>query len=139
MADMLLLWLAVGVGVVAQLPRLRSHYAQKNPTLAWDHFLVASGLRPVPAAMPDVVAVAELVDIPPGMLDRAALGRTPGKALVLVATLTNDRVLIAVRRRGPIPAVEGTTVAKGWHLQVLPGPPQAAWEATSVRRAPATS
>lgn len=138
MAAMLLLWLAVGVGVVAQLPRLRSHYA-KNPTLAWDHFLVASGLRPVPASMPDVVDVADLVDIPAAMLDRAALGRTPDRALVLVATLTNDRVLVAVRRRGPIPAVTGTTVANGWHVQVLPGPPEAAWEATTVRRAPSPS
>lgn len=139
MTAMLLLWLAVGIGVVAQLPRLRSHYAQRNPTLAWDHFLVTSGLRPVPAAMPDVVKVADLVDIPASMLDRAALGRTPDDALVLVATLTNDRVLVAVRRRGPMAAAPGTTSANGWHLQVVPGPPELAWQATDLRRLPANS
>ena len=138
MAAMLLLWIAVGVGVVSQVPRLRAHYARHTPGQAWDHFLVETGLRPVPASMPDVVAVADLAEIPATMLDRAALGRTPDKALLVLATLTNDRVLVGVRRDGPVPADDGVRVADGWHLQVLPGPARRAWTTTSLRHAPAT-
>lgn len=132
MSAMLLLWVAVGIGVVAQLPRLRSHYAQRKPAQNWDHFLVEAGLRPVPASMSDVVTVAALMDIPAPMLDRAALGRTTDKALLLVATLTNDRVLVGVRRGGPVSATSGIVVADGWQLEVLPGPAAAAWEATTL-------
>jgi len=134
---MLLLWIAVGVGVVSQLPRLREHYARTTPGQSWDHFLIETGLRPVPASMPDVVAVADLADVPATMLDRAALGRTEDKALLVLATLTNQRVLVGVRRGGPVPAVAGVVLADGWQLQVLAGPASAAWEATALRRAPA--
>jgi hypothetical protein len=139
MAAMLLLWIAVGVGVVSQVPRLRAHYARRSPGQTWDHFLVESGLRPVPASMPDVVAVADLADIPASMLDRAALGRTPDRALLVLATLTNDRVLVGVRRDGPVGAGDGVRVVDGWHLQVLAGPAGRAWAATTLRQAPATS
>lgn len=136
MMAMLLLWVAVGIGVVTQLPRLRSHYAQRNPSHNWDHFLVQTQLRPVPAAMSDVVTVAALMDIPAPMLDRAALGRTSDKELLLVATLTNDHVLIGVRRASPVPATSGIVVVDGWQLEVLPGPATTAWEVTTLRRSP---
>lgn len=133
---MLLLLAAVGVGVVALLPRLRGATAPASAEQRWDHFLVASGLRPVPVTMPDVVAVARGADIPPAMLDRVALGRAPDSSLLLVAQLANDRVLVAVRRAGPRASVPGLMVTDGWQLQLLPGPPARAWEATVLRGAP---
>lgn len=139
MVAMIFLLLAIGVGVATQVPRLRAHYATTSPARVWDHFLVASGLRPVPATMPDVVTVAAKADIPATMLDRAALGRDANGALVVLATLTNNRVLIAVRRDGPMPASSGLTVADGWRLQVLAGPASHAWDTTLLRATTATS
>lgn len=129
---------AIGLGVVALLPRLRAARAASTPEQAWDHFLVASGMRPVPLSMADVQKVAALADVPPSLLDRAALGRVDG-ALALVAPLANGRVLVAVRRTGPAPTAPGTKVREGWFMQVRPGPVERAWADTPVRAAGAGS
>lgn len=136
---MIFLLLAIGVGVATQVPRLRAHYRRRDPGAVWDHFLVQSGLRPVPAAMPDVVTVAGKADVPAEMLDRAALGRADDGALLLVVVLTNDRVLVGARREGPVTAIRGLVVEDGWQLQILPGPATAAWDATSLRGSPTSS
>lgn len=121
------------VGVALQVPRLRAHYARRSPIEHWDHFLVETGLRPVPATMPDVVAVAAKADIPPAMLDRVALGRTPDKCLAMVAQLTNGRVLVGVRRDGPTGARAHLVLADGWQLQVTSGPAARAWRDSPLR------
>lgn len=123
---------AIGLGVVALLPRLRAARASATPEQAWDHFLVASGMRPVPVSMADVQKVALLADVPPSLLERAALGRVDG-ALALVAPLANGRVLLAVRRKGPAPTAPGLKVRDGWFMQVRPGPIEQAWAGSPVR------
>lgn len=133
LATMIPLLAAVAVGVVALWPRLRVALSEAGPDQAWDHFLVASGMRPVPVSMADVQRVAELADVPPTLLDRAALGRTDGH-LALVAPLTNARVLVAVRRPGPASTAPGLVVRDGWVAQVMEGPAEQAW-ATSTARA----
>ncbi len=125
---------AIGLGVVALLPRLRAARATALPDQAWDHFLVASGMRPVPVTMADVQKVATLADVPPSLLERAALGRVDG-TLALVAPLVNGRVLLAVRRNGPAPTSPGLTVRDGWVMEVRPGPVERAWGDSSVRAA----
>ncbi len=129
---MIALLAAVAVGVVALWPRLRAVVSDAAPDQVWDHFLVASGLRPVPVTMADVQRVAELADVPPTLLDRAALGRPDGH-LTLVAPLVNDRVLVAVRRPGPAPTAPGLVVRDGWIAQVMEGPVPDAWAATATR------
>lgn len=123
---------AVAVGVVALWPRLRASVSDAGPDQAWDHFLVSSGLRPVPVSMADVQRVAELADVPPSLLDRAALGRTDTN-LALVAPLTNARVLVAVRRPGPASTAPGLLVRDGWVAQVMAGPVERAWATTATR------
>lgn len=132
LGGMIPLLAAVAVGVVALWPRLRAAVTDATPDQAWDHFLVESGLRPVPVTMPDVQRVTELADVPLTLLDRAALGRTDGH-LAMVAPLANDRVLVAVRRPGPTATAPGLVVRGGWVAQVMPGPPAEAWSTTAAR------
>ncbi|MBY5162820.1 hypothetical protein [Salsipaludibacter albus] len=124
----------IGVGVVALWPRLRTSFASTPPDQAWDHFLVASGLRPVPVSMADVQAVAERAGVPTELLDRAALGRVDGD-LALAAPLTNGRVLVGVRRDGPVARERGLVVRDGWQLHLLEGPVDAAWSRTPLTNA----
>lgn len=132
---MMFLLAAVGVGVAALLPRLRASATASSPDQVWDHFLVATGMRPVPVTMRDVRAVAELADVPTTLLDRVALGRTGGN-LAMVAPLTNGRVLVAVRRDGPAASSPGLVVRGGWHIDLRPGPAEDAWATSPARGTP---
>ncbi len=137
MSTVLMLLVVVLAGwAVASL--LRAPRPGPDPQAEWEHWLEASGLRPVLPRTRPVAELAEAVDRHPSEVDRAAMGRAGDGVLLVVARIVDGTTLIAAQRPGPAPAGATTTVADGWQARLVGGPLAQAWkDATWLRNGPA--
>lgn len=107
---------------------LRAPRGGADPQAAWEHWLESSGLRPVLPRTRPVAEAAAAADRHPAEVQRAALGRAGDGAVVVVAQLVDDTVLVAARRPGPAPTEAAMTVADGWQLRLTGADLDRAWD-----------
>lgn len=118
---------------------LRSSLRRPDPQVEWEHWLEASGLRPVLPRTRPVAELATALQRRPEEVDRAAIGRAADGAMVVVARLVDDTVLVAAQRSGPAPTHAATTLVDGWQVRLSDAPLEEAWaDASWLRNGPAT-
>lgn len=116
---------------------LRPPRPPRDPQQSWEHWLEASGLRPVIPRMAPVCEATAAAGRDPREVDRAAMGRTRDGCPLVVAQLVGGEVLVGARRSGPVPSDRATDVRDGWQLTVAAGPVERVWEAADwVRNGP---
>jgi hypothetical protein len=117
---------------------LRTPRGGPDPQAEWEHWLEASGLRPVLPRTRQVVELIEALDRGPAEVDRAAMGRAGDGVPLVVARLVDGATLIAARRQGPVPTDAASTVVQDWQVTLTTRPLAMAWDdATWLRNGPA--
>lgn len=117
---------------------LRSPRPGPDPQVTWEHWLEASGLRPVLPRTRPVAEAASALGRHPAEVERAAMGRASDGVPVVVAQLVDDTVMIAAKRPGPVPSNAATTVVDGWQLRLTTDDVTDAWASASwLRTGPA--
>lgn len=118
---------------------LRSPRPGPDPQTDWEHWLEASGLRPVLPRTRPVVDAAVATGRHPAEVERAAMGRAADGAAMVVAQLGDGTVLVAAQRPGPVPSDAATSVVDGWQVRLTGHAVADAWdEATWLRNGSAT-
>lgn len=123
----LLMLLVVVLAGWAVTAALRSSRRPVDPQVAWEHWLESSGLRPVLPRTRPVAELATALGRRPSEVERAAMGRAGDGAMVVVAQLVDDMVLVAAQRSGPAPAHAATRLVAGWQVRLADAPVQRAW------------
>lgn len=113
---------------------LRAPRPGPDPQVDWEHWLEASGLRPVLPRTRPVAEAAEALQRHPAEIERAAMGRAGDGAVLVVAQLVDDTVLVAARRPGPVPTHAATSVVDGWQMRLTTDGVSEAWRAASWLR-----
>ena len=106
---------------------LRAPRGGVDPQTAWEHWLEASGLRPVLPRTRPVAEATTALGRHPAEVQRAALGRASDGAVVVVAQLVDETVLVAAQRSGPAPTDAATTLGSGWQLRLTGADLDTAW------------
>lgn len=116
---------------------LRSSRRTVDPQVAWEHWLESSGMRPVLPRTRPVAELATALDRRPLEVERAAMGRAGDGAMVVVAQLGDDTILVAAQRSGPVPTHAATRLVDGWQVRLSNAPLPRAWaDADWVRTGP---
>lgn len=105
---------------------LRAPRGAPDPQVEWEHWLEASGLRPVLPRTRPVAEVAAALSRHPSEVVRAAMGRASDNSPLVVAQLADGSVLVAARRAGPVPTDEATAV-NGWQIRLTTDRLERAW------------
>lgn len=116
---------------------LRAPRPGPDPQAVWEHWLEASGLRPVLPRARLVAEAAQTLGRHPAQVQRAAMGRAGDGAPVVVAQLVDDMVLVAAQRPGPVPSDAATSIVDGWQLRLTSDALEQAWaDAAWLRTGP---
>lgn len=134
MSSTVLMLLVVVLAGWAVASALRAPRPGPDPQTDWEHWLEASGLRPVLPRTRPVAEAATALGRHPSEVQRAAMGRAADGVPVVVAQLVDDTVLIAAKRSGPVPTDAATSVVGGWQLRLTTGRLDAAWAGASWLR-----
>lgn len=135
----LLMLLVVVLAGWAVAAALRGPRRAADPQAEWEHWLEASGLRPALPRTGPAAQLARALGRDPDDVDRVAMGRAADGAMVVVARLVDDTVLVAAQRSGPAPAHAATTLVDGWQVRASDAPLADAWaDASWLRTGPAT-
>lgn len=113
---------------------LRAPRPAPDPQVDWEHWLEASGLRPVLPRTRPVAEAVEALQRHPAEIERAAMGRAGDGAVLVVAQLVDDTVLVAARRPGPVPTHAATSVVDGWQMRLTTDGVAEAWRDASWLR-----
>lgn len=127
MSSTVLMLLVVVLAGWAVASLLRAPRRGTDPQMAWEHWLEASGLRPVLPRTRPVAEAATAAGRHPAEVQRAALGRAGDGAVVVVAQLVEGTVLVAAQRSGPVPSDAATNVEAGWQLRLAGDDLERAW------------
>lgn len=113
---------------------LRAPRPGPDPQVDWEHWLEASGLRPVLPRTRPVAEAAQALGRHPAEVERAAMGRAGDGAVLVVAQLVDGTVMIGAERPGPVPTHAATSVVDGWQLRLTADDLTDAWQEASWLR-----
>lgn len=113
---------------------LRAPRAGRDPQVDWEHWLEASGLRPVLPRTRPVAEAASALGRHPAEVERAAMGRAGDGVPVVVAQLVDDTVMVAAKRPGPVPTDAATAVVGGWQVRLTGDGLEDAWSGAAWLR-----